>query len=74
MKILFRCIWGLWSATIVVAMLFNHHIESYLNEDQLDLLFKEYSKQWAYTNAVITCIWLILNWIGLHLYLRKDRQ
>lgn len=74
MKILFHCLWGLWSAIIVAAMLFNHHIESYLNEGQLDLLFNEYSKQWAYTNTIITCIWLILTWIGLHLYLKKDRQ
>jgi hypothetical protein len=35
-------------------------------------LFNEYSKQWAITNAVITLVWIILTWIGMHLIYKKD--
>lgn len=74
MKILFYCLWGLGVITILVAILFNHYAEFYLNDYYANLLFNEYYKEWAYINVMITGIWLILTWIGLYLYLKKDRQ
>ena len=41
--------------------------EFYLNEQYVNLLFNEYSKEWAYTNALLTGVWLIFTWIGLYL-------
>ena len=72
MKILFYCIWGLWSVVILFAMLFNHYAEFYLEPYRIELLFNEYSKQWAITNAVITLVWIILTWIGMHHIYKKD--
>ena len=74
MKILFYCLWGLCSVIIVVSIVFNHYAESYLNDYCINLLFNEYSKQWAYLNAGITCIWLIFTWIGLHLLFKGQPQ
>ena len=56
MKILFYCVWGLWSVIILFAMYFNHYAEFYLEPYRIELLFNEYSKQWAITNAVITLV------------------
>lgn len=72
MKILFYCVWGLWSVIILLAMFFNHYAEFYLEPYRIELLFNEYSKQWAITNAVITLVWIILTWIGMHLIYKKD--
>ena len=72
MKILFYCIWGLWSAIILFAILFNHYAEFYLEFYRVELLFNEYTKQWALTNAAITLVWVLLTWIGLHLIYKKD--
>ena len=72
MKILFYCIWGLWSVIILFAMFFNHYAEFYLEPYRIELLFNEYSKQWAITNAAITLVWIILTWIGMHLIYKKD--
>ena len=73
MKILFYCLWGLWFIVILLAIVFNHYAEFYMEPYYAELLFKEYSKQWAITNAAITFIWIILSWIGLHLiYNKKD--
>ena len=71
MKVLFYCLWGLSSVIQLFALLFNHYAEFYLNDYYVDLLFREYSKQWAYINVGITSIWLILTKIGLYLYLKK---
>ena len=72
MKVLFYCLWGLSSGILLFALLFNHYAEFYLDDCCVDLLFREYSKQWAYTNATITTIWLIFSWIGVHLLYKKD--
>ena len=74
MKVLFYCLWGLSSAILLLALLFNHYAEFYLNDCYVDLLFREYSKQWAYINVIITSIWLILSWTGVHLLYKKDEQ
>ena len=57
MKVLFYCIWGLCSIVILLAILFNHYAEFYLEPYHTELLFNEYSKQWAITNAFITTVW-----------------
>lgn len=72
MKILFYCIWGLWSIVILLAILFNHYAEFYLEPSRAELLLNEYTKQWAITNAVITLIWVVLTWIGIYLLHKKD--
>ena len=70
MKVLFYCSSGI----LLFALLFNHYAEFYLDDFYVDLLFCEYSKQWAYTNVILTSIWLIFTWIGLYIYLKKDGQ
>lgn len=72
MKILFYCVWGLWSVFILLAMFFNHYAEFYLEPYRIELLFNEYSKQWAITNAAITLVWVALTWVGIHLIYKKD--
>lgn len=72
MKILFYCVWGLWSVIILLAMFFNHYAEFYLEPYRIELLFNEYSKQWAITNAAITLVWVALTWMGIHLIYKKD--
>ena len=72
MKILYYFIWGVWSIIILLAILFNHYAEFYLDPYRTELLFNEYSKQWAITNAFITIIWAILTRIGLQLFYKKD--
>ena len=72
MRILYYCIWGLWSVIILFAMLFNHYAEFYLEPYRIELLFNEYSKQWAITNAAITLVWVALTWMGIHLIYKKD--
>ena len=72
MKILFYSIWGLWSVIILFAMFFNHYAEFYLEPYRIELLFNEYSKQWAITNAAITLVWVALTWMGIHLIYKKD--
>ena len=72
MKILFYCIWGLWSIIILLAICFNHYAEFYMAPYRVELLFNEHSQQWAFTNAIITIIWAILTWIGLHILYKKD--
>lgn len=72
MKILFYFIWGLSSLIILLAMVFNHYAEFYLEPYRVELLFNEYTKQWALTNAAITLVWVVLTWIGLHLIYKKD--
>ena len=72
MKILFYCIWGLWSVIILFAMFFNHYAEFYLEPYRIERLFNEYSKQWAITNAAITLVWVALTWMGIHLIYKKD--
>ena len=72
MKVLFYCLWGLSSGILLFALLFNHDAEFYLDDCYVDLLFCEYSKQWAYTNVILTSIWLIFSWIGVHLLYKKD--
>ena len=72
MKILFYCIWGLWSVIILLAMLFNHYAEFCLEPYRVELLFNEYTKQWALTNAALTLVWVLLTWIGLYLIYKKD--
>ena len=74
MKVLFYCLWGLSSGIQLFALLFNHYAEFDLDDFYVDLLFCEYSKQWAYTNVILTSIWLIFTWIGLYIYLKKDGQ
>lgn len=74
MKILFYCLWGLGVITVLLSILFNHYAEFYLNDYYTNLLFNEYNKEWAYINVMITGIWLIFTWIGLHLYLKTNRQ
>ena len=71
MKILYYFIWGFWSIIILLAILFNHYAEFYLDPYHIELLFNEYSKQWAITNAFITIIWAILTRIGLQLFYKK---
>ena len=71
MKVLFYCLWGLSSGILLFALLFNHYAEFYLDDCYVDLLFCEYSKQWAYTNVILTSIWLIFSWIGVHLFIRN---
>lgn len=72
MRILYYCIWGLWSVIILFAMLFNHYAEFYLEPYRIELLFNEYSKQWAITNAAITLVWVALTWMGIHLIYKED--
>ena len=72
MKVLFYCLWGLASGILLFALLFNHYAEFYLNDYYVDLLFREYSKQWAYFNAGITTIWLLFSWIGTYLIIKED--
>ena len=72
MKVLFYCLWGLSSVILLLALLFNHYAEFYLNDCHMDLLFNEYSKQWAYINAGITTIWLIFSGLGIHLLYKED--
>ena len=72
MKVLFYFLWGLSSVILLFALLFNHYAEFYLNDYYVDLLFREYSQQWAYLNVGITSIWLIFSWIGMHLLYNKD--
>ena len=71
MKVLFYCLWGLSSGILLFALLFNHYAEFYLDDCYVDLLFCEYSKQWAYTNVILTSIWLSFSWIGVHLLYKK---
>lgn len=72
MKILFYCLWGLWSGIILLAILFNHYAEFYLEPHRAEFLSNEYTKQWAIANAIITIVWVVLTWIGLHLIYKKD--
>ena len=72
MKVLFYFIWGLSSVILLFALLFNHYAEFYLNDYYVDLLFCEYSKQWAYTNVGITIIWLLFSWIGAYLIIKEE--
>ena len=72
MKVLFYCLWGLSSVILLLALLFNHYAEFYLNDYYVELLFREYSKQWAYLNVGITSIWLIFSWIGINILYNKD--
>ena len=72
MKILYYFIWGVWSIIILLAILFNHYAEFYLEPYRIELLFNEYSKQWAITNAAITLVWVALTWMGIHLIYKKD--
>ena len=74
MKVIAYCLWGLSSVIILLAISFNHYAEFYLNDFYANLLFNVYNKEWAYLNVMITGIWLILTWIGLHLYLKEDGQ
>lgn len=74
MKILVYCLWGLCAVIVMLAILFNHYAEFYLDDYHIGLLFNEYNKEWAYINVIITSVWLILTWIGLHIYLKKDGQ
>ena len=39
MKLLFYCIWVLWSVIIMFAIFFNHYAEVYLTTKQIELLF-----------------------------------
>lgn len=73
MKILFYCLWGMWSVIILLAIIFNHYAEFCLNPYQAEFLFNECTKQWAITNAAITLVWVLLTWIGLHLIYKKDK-
>ena len=72
MRFLFYCLWGLWSGIILLAILFNRYTEFYLESYRVEVLLNEYTKQWALTNAVITLVWVVLTWIGLHLIYKKD--
>ena len=72
MKFLFYCIWGLSSLVILFAMVFNHYAEFYLEPYRVELRVNEYTKQCALTNAVITLVWGVRTWIGLHLIYKKD--
>ena len=72
MRFLFYCLWGLWSGIILLAILFNRYTEFYLEPYRVEVLLNEYTKQWALTNAVITRVWVVLTWIGLHLIYKKD--
>ena len=72
MKVLFYFLWGVCTISVLLAILFNHYAEFYLNDSYVDALFNEYTKQWAYTNVGITFIWITLTWIGLHLIYKKD--
>jgi len=72
MRFLFYCLWGLWSGIILLAILFNRYTEFYLEPYRVEVLLNEYTKQWALTNAVITLVWVVLTWIGLHLIYKKD--
>ena len=72
MKVLFYFLWGLSSVILLLDLLFNHYAEFYLNDYYVDLLFREYSKQWAYLNVGITSIWLIFSWIGIRLLYNKE--
>lgn len=72
MKILFYCIWGLWSVIILLTIKFNHYAEFFLEPYHVELLFNEYTKQWALINAGITLVWILLTCIGLHLIYKKD--
>ena len=72
MKVIAYCLWGLSSVNLLLAISFNHYAEFYLNDYYVDLLFREYSKQWAYLNVGITSIWLIFSWIGINLLYNKD--
>ena len=74
MKYLYYCIWGLWSIIVMLAILFNHCAEFYLDTYHVEVLFHKYNKQWALANAVITLVWVILTWIGLHLLYKNDKQ
>ena len=74
MKAVFYCLWGLSSVIILLAILFNHYAEFNLSVEEVDLLFNEYSKQWAYINVGITIVWLIFSWIGLHLIYKSNRR
>ena len=74
MKMIFYCLWGVWSIIILMAILFNHYAEFYLADEYVNLLFNEYSKLWAYINVGITIIWLIFSWIGLHLLYKSKRR
>ena len=74
MKVISYCLWGLSSIILLFAISFNHYAEFYLNDYYTHLLFKVYNKEWAYLNVMITGIWLMFTWTGLHLYLKKDGQ
>ena len=74
MKILFYCLWGLCAVIVLLAIFFNHYAECYLNDYYTSLLFNVYNKEWAYMNAIITSVWLILTWIGLYIYLKGNGQ
>lgn len=65
MKFLFYSLWMLSTVVILITILFNHYAEFYLHESALDMLFNQYSKQWAYFNANITIIWSLLTCIGM---------
>ena len=74
MKLLFYCIWVLWSVIIMYAILYNHYAEFYLTTKQIELLFNEYAYHWAFINAIITFGWIILTWIGLYLFYKNDKR
>lgn len=74
MKVLFYCIWGLWTIIIFLSILFNHYAEFYLETCYVELLFNEYAKQWALANVFITIVWVILTRIGLHLAYKNNRR
>ena len=74
MKVIAYCLWGLSSVNLLLAISFNHYAECYLNDYYTSLLFNVYNKEWAYMNAIITSVWLILTWIGLHIYLKTEGQ
>lgn len=60
MRILFYVLWALSSLLIGLAVLFNHYAEFQLDSPAIDLLFNDYTRQWAYLNAGITMVWLLL--------------
>ena len=74
MKILFYCLWGMCAVIVLLAILFNHYAEFFLNDYYVSLLFNVYNKEWAYINVIITSAWLIFTWIGLRIYLKTEGQ
>ena len=74
MKIIFYGLWGVYSLILLLAIIFNHYAEFYLEPQYVELLFNVHNKDWAYINIMITSVWLIFTWIGLYIYLKKDGQ